>query len=59
MQLDINNYWVHFDAITFKDGLPVPHALFDYMGSDNPNRYLQPYTRDYFYVTAADPASQP
>jgi hypothetical protein len=54
MMLDINNYWVHFDAITFKDGLPVPNALFDYMGSDNPNRYLQPYTRDYFYVTAAD-----
>jgi hypothetical protein len=59
MQMDINNYWVHFDAITFKDGLPVPNALFDYMGSDNPNRYLQPYTRDYFYVTAADPNSQP
>jgi hypothetical protein len=53
IQLDINNYWVHFDAIAFKGTKPIPQALFDEMGKDNPNRYLQPYTRDYFYLTSA------
>ncbi|MCL4562767.1 MAG: phosphodiester glycosidase family protein [Chloroflexi bacterium] len=53
IQLDINNYWVHFDAIQFEGGKPTTLPLFDYMGRDNPNRYLYAYPKDYFYITAA------
>jgi hypothetical protein len=59
IQLDINNYWVHFDAISFKGAKPIPQALFDEMAKDNPNRYLQPYTRDYFYITSANVSNEP
>ena len=59
IQLDINNYWVHFDQIIFKNGKPTTSPLFKEMGSDNPNRYLYPYTRDFFYLTQANPSSYP
>jgi hypothetical protein len=53
VQLDINNYWVHFDGIqAHGDGLQTL-PLFESMGAENDRRYLQAYTRDYFYVTSA------
>jgi len=48
MQLDINNYWVHFVAI---DANLKPEPLLPDLMTEFPDRYLQPYTRDYFYVT--------
>ena len=51
IQLDINNYWVHFDTISVVDGKLKTQPLFEYMGTDFCDRYLYPYTRDYFYVT--------
>jgi hypothetical protein len=50
MQLDINNYWVHFAAIRDTGGKNVPEPLFpDEMKSDV-GRYLTKYARDFFYV---------
>lgn len=51
IQLDINNYWVHFGTITFDGDQPKTNPLFKEM-NDNPDRYLLSYTRDFFYVTA-------
>ncbi len=51
IQLDINNYWVHFGAIQFNGDQPSTQPLFPQM-NDNINRYLMPYTRDFFYVTS-------
>jgi hypothetical protein len=48
MQLDINNYWVHFVAI---DANLKPEPLLPDLMTEFLDRYLQPYTRDYFYVT--------
>jgi hypothetical protein len=49
IQLDINNYWVHFD------GIEGPHLqatpLLDKM-NNKVGRYLSAYPRDFFYVTA-------
>ena len=53
MQLDVNNYWVHFDAVRgAADGGLKPEALFAAMGMQDDNRYLKGFTRDFFYVTA-------
>ena len=52
LQLDINNYWVHFVTIQWNGNKPVPSALFPDVMTNNIDRYLYPYTRDYFYVTA-------
>lgn len=51
IQLDINNYWVHFGTISFEGGKPVTLPLFTEM-NDNVNRYLDAYSRDFFYVTS-------
>ena len=48
MQLDINNFWVHFVAI---DANLKPEPLLPDLMTEFLDRYLQPYTRDYFYVT--------
>jgi hypothetical protein len=53
IQLDINNYWVHFDAIQVENGQLTPQTLFPEWQNEMANRYLLPYTRDYFYVTTA------
>lgn len=58
MQLDINNYWVHFDRIEFKGGKPIPVPLMDGM-KDGTGRYLWKYTRDYFYVTVKKGLGKP
>jgi hypothetical protein len=44
MQLDINNYWVHFDAIHTVNGQLIPEPLFKDMNQD-PSRYLKPWIR--------------
>ncbi len=51
IQLDINNYWVFFAAIHWMNGKPKPDPLFPQM-DQNTDRYLYPYERDFFYVTA-------
>ncbi len=53
MQLDINNYWVHFVAVRAKDNLLSLEPLFPEMMFENIDRYLYAYSRDYFYVTLA------
>jgi len=50
VQLDINNYWVHFDAIQVMGSKLHPVPLFKSM-HDGVGRYLWGYTRDFFYVT--------
>ncbi|MDO8971670.1 MAG: hypothetical protein Q7U74_13340, partial [Saprospiraceae bacterium] len=50
LQLDINNYWVHFTAIRNQAGKITPEPLFpDDMKADV-GRYLHKYARDFFYV---------
>jgi hypothetical protein len=49
IQLDINTFWVHFVAV-HPDG--TLEALFPGMMKEDLNRYLSPYTRDFFYLTA-------
>jgi len=53
LQLDINNYWVHFVAIRTDGTKLIPDPLFPDAMSENLDRYLHPYTRDFFYVTSA------
>jgi hypothetical protein len=52
IQLDINEWWVHFDAIqSTANGLhAVP--LFDSMKGQGDQRYLTGFLRDFFYITA-------
>jgi len=52
MQLDVNNYWVHFDAVRDDSGALKAEPLFDAMGKKDNDRYLKGFTRDFFYVTA-------
>jgi len=48
MQLDINNFWVHFVAINPE---LKPEPLLPDLMTEFPDRYLHAYTRDFFYVT--------
>jgi len=52
IQLDINNFWVHFDAIqgTKLEATPLLDGMNNKVG-----RYLSAYPRDFFYVTADGP----
>jgi len=50
IQLDINDYWVHFDAIQNSGGALASQPLMD--GMKNDGRYLHPFERDFFYVIA-------
>jgi hypothetical protein len=52
MQLDINNYWVHFTAISSNGSDLQAAPLLKGMNSEV-DRYLKAYSRDFFYVTAA------
>ena len=54
MQLDINTYWVHFVAVRDQDGKRTLEPLFPNMMKYNIDRYLHPYSRDYFYVTGTE-----
>jgi hypothetical protein len=51
MQLDINTYWVHFVAVRANGNKLSLDALFPDMMKDEIDRYLHPYTRDFFYIT--------
>jgi len=51
MQLDINNFWVHFTTFKVDNGKLDAIALFPKEMASNLERYLNPYPRDYFYVT--------
>lgn len=52
MQLDINNYWVHFEAYVNADHKLMPKPLMPREMGDGVGRYLRVFTRDFFYVTA-------
>jgi hypothetical protein len=52
MQLDINNFWILFVSIHAENGKLVPDPLLPDQMKEFLDRYLHPYTRDYFYVTA-------
>ena len=51
LQLDINNYWVHFVVIKSQAEQLIPEPLFPEMMRENLDRYLNPYSRDFFYLT--------
>jgi hypothetical protein len=51
MQLDINNFWVHFTAFQDWNGKNVSQALFPKEMSSSLNRFLNSYSRDFFYIT--------
>jgi hypothetical protein len=51
VQLDINNYWVHFESFQVEAGkLRAVPLLGDMNGVGN-HRFLTAYSRDYFYIT--------
>ena len=52
IQLDINSYWVHFVVIKPVGTKLIPEPLFPSTMNENVDRYLHPYTRDFFYITA-------
>jgi hypothetical protein len=54
IQLDINSIYVRFDAFQASPAGLVATPLLDAMKGD-PQRYLHPWTRDFFYLTAAGP----
>ena len=51
VQLDINDYWVHFDRIQFVGHKVIADPLLPAMKQEDDQRYLKGFTRDYFYVT--------
>jgi hypothetical protein len=52
IQLDINNYWTHFDSFTSSGAGLKTVALLDFMRGVDDQRFLDAYIRDYFYITA-------
>jgi hypothetical protein len=52
MLLDINNFWVLFTAIDFKEGKPFAEPLLPKLMFDHVDRYLGPSPADFFYVTS-------
>ena len=50
IQLDINDYWVNFEAIHYSVGGLTTQLLMD--GMKNDDRYLRSFDRDFFYVVA-------
>jgi hypothetical protein len=52
MQLDINNYWVHFEAFKNDNGKLAAIPLLDFMKGPGDHRFLQRYSRDFFYLTS-------
>lgn len=51
LQLDANNFWVHFAAIRSDGTSLVAESLLK--GMTQAGRYLKSYNRDFFYVTTA------
>lgn len=52
IQLDINNFWAHFESFTTVGGKLKAIPLLDFMKNQDGQRFLGSYLRDYFYVTA-------
>ncbi|HVP57980.1 MAG TPA: phosphodiester glycosidase family protein [bacterium] len=52
IQLDINSYWVHFEAIHAAESRLHAQPLLESM-KNGTGRYFSPYSRDFFYVVAA------
>ncbi|PID85030.1 MAG: hypothetical protein CSB13_10135 [Chloroflexi bacterium] len=50
--LDINESWVHFAAIHYRDGQPIPEPLLAKGMNTTIDRYLRQSARDFFYVIA-------
>ncbi len=55
MQLDINNYWVHFAAVRADAGKMIADPLFPVDMRFDVDRYMKPYSRDFFYIAAKNP----
>jgi hypothetical protein len=55
MQLDINNYYVHFTKFELQDNQLTAVPLLPKEMIDNISRFLDTYSRDFFYVTAIKP----
>ena len=51
MQLDINNYYVHFTRFAVQDGKLIAVPLLPKEMVDNVGRFLESYSRDFFYLT--------
>ncbi len=51
MQLDINNYYVHFTSFEVQDGQLTGVSLLPKEMVDNINRYLVGFAHDFFYIT--------
>ena len=52
IQLDINNFWAHFESFEKVGGELKALPLLDFMKNVDDQRFLGAYIRDYFYVTA-------
>jgi hypothetical protein len=55
MQLDINNYYVLFTSFQVENGQLAASPLLPKDMVGNISRFLYPYSRDFFYVTASNP----
>lgn len=51
LQLDINNFWVHFAAIRAEEEQLTAEPLLPEWMKEKPDRYLHAYPRDFFYIT--------
>ncbi len=54
IQLDINSYWVHFVVYPSDLDELVPEPLLPELMTENLDRYLYPFGRDFFYITAVE-----
>jgi hypothetical protein len=52
VELDINNYWVEFTAVVWEDTDWQTEALFPREMGPDQDRFMAPFARDFFYVTA-------
>ena len=55
MQLDINNYYVLFTSFQVENGQLAASPLLPKDMIGNISRFLYPYSRDFFYITASNP----
>ncbi len=55
MQLDINNYYVLFTSFQVENGQLAASPLLPKDMVGNISRFLHPYARDFFYITALNP----
>lgn len=53
IQLDMNDYWVHMDTFTSVGSRLQPQPLLPEMATQGDRRFLDRYSRDFFYLTPA------